>query len=303
VTIVRVAVIGGTGFIGRHLVSRLGVTGMDVHTIDRRAPPEPLEGETVTLRDLTDPNAPEQAAAACGPVSAVAWLAASIRQRTALDASAAEDLRVMVEAPLRFLRTLDPAPKVMVFLSSIQVYGRPRRLPVGEDHPTDPFTAYGVAKLCAEHYLGTACRARGIALANLRVAFVYGPGQHPQNVIPKFLNAVHRGEPPIVYGSGEEIRDDVYVDDVVRAVELALERRIAGTFNIASGRPHTLGSIAEAACRLGAGDLEPQRTAAVGDWVDRWFAIEMARRVLGFEPAVSFEEGLTRMWSAMESAR
>src|SRR5439155_17902444 len=115
------------------------------------------------------------------------------------DESAHENVRVMVEAPLQFLRELDPAPTALVYLSSIEVYGRPRYLPVDENHLTEPFTAYGVAKLCGEQFLAIAGAGRGTAVARLRVAFVYGPGQHEGNVIPRFLAAARRGEAPVVH--------------------------------------------------------------------------------------------------------
>ena len=100
----------------------------------------------------------------------------------------------MVEAPLRLLRALDPAPPSLVNMSSIQVYGRPVRLPVDEDHPKDPFTAYGVAKLYAEQVLDIAGSRRGTQVASLRVAFIDGPGAHPAGALPRFIEAVRRGQ-------------------------------------------------------------------------------------------------------------
>lgn len=295
----RVVVIGGAGFVGRHVVRRLLEAGHEVQSLDRNAPAVRLPGERFALADLAASGGPEAGAASCGRVDAVVWLAALIRQEKDVDESAAEDLRVMVEAPLLFLQRLDPAPAVLVHASSIQVYGRPHRLPVDENHPTEPFKPYGVAKLCAEQYLDVACRARGVALSNLRLAFVHGPGQHPGNVIPRFLACVARGESPVVHGGGDSVRDDIHVDDVARAFELAIACRATGCFNVATGKPRTLREVALAACSLAeTRQLAPRHVQRGSDWIDRWFAVDRAREVLGFEASLSLEEGLARTWQS-----
>ena len=294
----RVIVAGGAGFVGRHVVRRLqSEEAAEVLTIDRRLPVEQLPGEEVILADLDRAADVERAVRACGGVDALVWLAATIGQSGTVDDSAHEDVRVMVEAPLQLVRGLDPAPAALVYLSSIEVYGRPRYLPVDEDHPTEPFTAYGVAKLCAEQYVAIAGALRGTAVALLRIAFIYGPGQHDTNVIPRFIAAARRGEAPVVHGTGDDIRDDVHVRDVADAVVAALRHRASGAFNIASGQPHTLLDVARAVCRLEGGTLVPRHVEGVNGWVDRWYGIERARSSFGFAPAVDFEGGLSEMWN------
>jgi len=296
-----IAAVGGAGFVGRHLARCLHEAGHDSISLDRRPVTSPLGGERGAVVDLLDARGPEEAARACGSVDAVVWLAASIRQRTGIDESTADDLLLMVEAPLRFLRALERPPVSFVYLSSIQVYGRPLRLPVDEAHPADPFTSYGVAKLCAEKYLGVACAASGIPLACLRLGFVYGPGQHPANAIPRFLDGLRRGEAPVVRGDGRGIRDDIYAGDVAEAILEAILRRASGAINIATGRPHTLMDVAEAACRVAGGGLAPVRDPADSGWVDRWYDVGAARRLLGFEARTPLDEGLRRMWEAGEA--
>jgi UDP-glucose 4-epimerase len=294
----RVAAVGGAGFAGRHVVRRLLQSGCEVRTLDRREPDQTETNERILVADLLHAGDVVSAARVCAPVDAVVWLAASITQTTGVAPTAVEDVELMVTAPLRFLEQLDPAPQAFVYLSSIEVYGRPRRLPVDEDHPTNPFTSYGAAKLCAEQFLDIACKSRGIALSVLRPAFIYGPGQHPKNVIPLFLAAVRRGEPPTVYGTGNDIRDDVYVGDVAHAVERAVAKRVAGVFNVASGTPHRLIDVARAACDLGPPGLAPLLREVESSWVDRWYDIGRARSVLGCAPPTPFEQGLAEMWKA-----
>ena len=169
---------------------------------------------------------------------------------------------------------------------------------MAEDHPTHPCTTYGAAKLCGEQMLRLACERRGTSFAALRAAFIYGPGQHPANVIPRFLERVRRGEAPVVHGSGAEVRDDVYVGDVAAAVERALSRRAHGIFNVASARPHTLKDVAEAVCRLGPPGMVPLYKDLPTHWVDRWYAVDAVRNALGLKTWTRFEDGLAAMWSS-----
>lgn len=296
----RTIVAGGSGFVGRRVVRRLLGEGHDVVNLDAVEPAAAEPGESVLTGDLSEISKLPAAAAACAPAGAVVWLPAAIRQRTAIDASAAWDVRLMVEAPMRFLEALSPAPASFVYMSSIQVYGVPVRLPVDEEHPTEPFTAYGAAKLLGEQMLAIACAKRGVAFAALRAAFVYGPGQHEANVIPRFLEAVRQGRAPVVHGDGKGLRDDVHVDDVARAVAAAIDKRASGVFNVATGTPHSIADLAEAACRLGGGTLRPGHEQAESGWIDRYFAVELARRELGFQAEIGIEEGLKSMWAAGE---
>lgn len=294
----RFAVIGGAGFVGRHVVKRLLDAGAAVTTLDQRPPRAPLPGEDALAVNLLAPGEIEHAARALGQVDTVVWLAARIRHCLGVDATALEDLALMVDAPRCLLRALDPAPASLINMSSIQVYGRPVHLPIDEDHPTDPFTAYGVAKLYAERALDIAGARRGTAVASLRLAFIYGPGQHRDNVLPRFLEGARRGQAPRVHGSGAEVRDDVYVGDVARAVELAATRRARGAFNIATGRPHTLRDVALAVCELGPPGMEPRHDDAPSGWVDRWYCADRAREAFGFVADTPFRDGVRAMWDA-----
>lgn len=294
----RLAVVGGAGFVGRHVVRRLLDTGAAITTIDLRSPPALLPGEEALALNLLAPGEIEGAARALGQLDAVVWLAASIRHRLGVDATALEDLALMVDAPLRLLRALDPAPASFVNMSSVQIYGRPVQLPIDEDHPTDPFTAYGVAKLYAERVLDIAGARRGTAVASLRVAFIYGPGQHPANVLPRFLEGARRGEAPVVHGPGGDVRDDVHVGDVARAVELAATRRARGSFNIATGKPHTIRDVALAVCELGPPGMEPRHDDAPSGWIDRWYRADRAREAFGFVAETPFRAGVRAMWDA-----
>ena len=299
---VKIGVVGGSGFVGRHVVPRLLASGSEVVTVDVRRPSAPAGSETVILAELDDERQVVRAADECGPLDSLVWLAATIDSPPITDERAVTDFDVMVEAPIRFLAALAEPPRSVVYASSIEVYGAPEVLPVAEEHPTNPTSVYGAAKLAAEHYLRISLRDTDSSLAVFRLAFIYGPGQHENNVIPRFLAALRRGEPPSLRGNGAEVRDDVFVGDVARAVELAVARRADGVFNVATGQPHTRLDVAEAACEVSGTGLRPSLGSEPSGWVDRWYDASRAREALGFETRTSLEVGLRSMWADEETA-
>ncbi|MCU0242502.1 MAG: NAD-dependent epimerase/dehydratase family protein [Vicinamibacteria bacterium] len=294
----RVLVVGGSGFIGRHVVAALRSAEHAVVNADVRPPHNVVMGEQYVALNLLDAQTVERFARECGAWDGIVFLAAVIRQDTRIDERAQDDLRLMVEAPLRLARSLEKPPRVFVHASSIKVYSLPARQPMDEDHPTHPVTAYGVAKLCAEHYLDLLGARAGFPVTSLRLGFVYGPGQHAGNAFSRFIAAVRRGEAPVIHGDGSDVRDDIYVGDVARAVLCALDRCRRGVFNIASGQGRTLLEAAQIVCRLGRPGLAPRHVEPPGSWVDRVFAVERAREQLGFVASTSLDRGLEAMWQA-----
>jgi UDP-glucose 4-epimerase len=294
---VRVVVVGGAGFVGRQVVRQLLDRGACVLTVDLQEPANVFVGEDAAIADISDLEVAERVAERAGSARALVWLAATIRQSPVVDDAAHTDLRVMVESPLRFARALRPPPASIVYLSSIQVYGRPHTLPVDETQPTRPFTVYGVAKLCGEKYLTIFGNRVGVPVASLRAAFIYGPGQHSANVIPRFLAAVRNGQAPVIHGSGDDVRDDVHVRDVAVAVARAIEGGATGPFNVASGRPHTIREVAETVCRVAGGGLTPKFAPVDSEWFDRWYSVERAQSELGMGEPVDFEEAIREMWA------
>lgn len=298
----QVLLVGGSGFLGRRTARLLSESGFTVLNLDRSEPPQVTRSERVVRCNLGVREEVRRAASCVDGVDAIVWLAADISQVHYVDAEVAhKDLRLMVEAPMEFIGSLHSHPQIFLYISSIQVYGKPHGLPVSEAHPTDPFTAYGIGKLSGEKFVGILCRQSGITFTALRPAFIYGPGQHKANVIPKFIETVRNGQAPVINGDGQEIRDDVHVDDVAKGIKCALERRIDGAFNISSGRPHTLLDVAKTICEVSGTGVTPRCVNTRSTWVDRWYCIDQARRHLGFEPEISLRRGITDLWSGVGS--
>ncbi len=190
----------------------------------------------------------------------------------------------------------------VVFASSSSVYGDTPTLPKHEEMPPAPLSPYAVSKLTGEYYCKVYAHIHGLSTVILRYFNVFGPRQDPTSqyaaVIPKFITHALEGKPLPVFGDGTQSRDFTYVSNVVRGNLLALIRpHIDGrVYNIATGKRIHLNELIETLRRL-----LPDRTLEVtylpprkGDIKHSLASIERARSDLGYEPVVSFEEGLER---------
>jgi UDP-glucose 4-epimerase len=178
-------------------------------------------------------------------------------------------------------------------------YGEPKDLPVPETYPINPITPYGVSKHTVEHYLFTFSVLYGLPYIVLRYGNVYGPRQSSKGeagVFAIFCEQMLAGIRPVIYGDGSKVRDYVYIEDVVQANLLALERGTGEIFNIGNGVPTSDYEVfRRVRDGLGIEGLEPDRVAKRPGEIDRiYMDISKARRLLGWEPRVSLEEGAQR---------
>ena len=195
--------------------------------------------------------------------------------------------------------------KRFVFASSGAPLGE-QNPPIHEGMVPRPISPYGASKLCGEAYCLAYFGSFGIETVTLRFGNVYGPrSTHKGSVVAKFIKHIFAGEPLPIYGDGNQTRDFVYIDDLVKAIFLACNRAGIGSevFQIATQREHTVGEVAEALNRLAEKHLgrkseivyEKERK---GEVKRNYSDISKAMRMLGFEPKVSLEEGLeeTFLW-------
>lgn len=191
----------------------------------------------------------------------------------------------------------------LVYASSSSVYGNAPRYPTTEDDLPRPHSPYGVTKLAAEHLCNLYAENWALPTVSLRYFSVYGPRQRPDMGFARFLSAARAGEPVPVYGDGNQVRDFTFVDDVVAATIAAAEAGAApGTVcNVAGGSTTTVNDLVallgELLDRPVAVRHEPPQP---GDVRRTGGAIDRARALLGWSPAVSLREGLRRQlqWAA-----
>ena len=183
----------------------------------------------------------------------------------------------------------------VVYASSVSVYA-PSRRTLRESSATAPTSAYGAAKLAGERLLELLA-ARGVVVASLRYSSIYGAGQYPGTVLPLFADRARRGLPLHVFNA-RRMQDFLHIEDAARATWLACRLTASGAFNVASGHPVSMATLAreivDAFGRLPATTIVEDGGARTGDDGMR-VDIGRARRTLGFRPRISLRDGLRQL--------
>lgn len=171
--------------------------------------------------------------------------------------------------------------------------------PVHEDLPARPLAPYGASKLAAEGYLHAFGAAYGLQTCSLRFSNVYGPrSEHKESVVAQFLKQLMTGQPLTVYGDGSQIRDYLYVMDLVRGIHRALAMGVQGVYQLGSGRPTTILQLIEVIRRVTGFDVSVRyRDFRAGEVYATYCDVRKARRDLGFEPATPLERGVAETWA------
>jgi len=190
-----------------------------------------------------------------------------------------------------------------VYAASSSAYGETPTLPKIETMAPEPISPYGVTKYVGELYAQVFGRVYGLENASLRYFNVFGPRQDPTSqysgVLSRFMLAVIEGQPPVIYGDGDQSRDFTYIDNIVDVTLRACEAGGASgkVFNGGTGARITLNEVVKLLAKVTGKKIqakyEPPRT---GDIRDSQADISLAEKVLGYQPLVHFEEGLKRTW-------
>jgi len=193
----------------------------------------------------------------------------------------------------------------MVYASSSSVYGNAARYPVVETDLPRPHSPYGVTKLAAEHLCALYAENWNVPAVALRYFTVYGPRQRPDMGFSRFFEAALVGQPFPIFGTGQQIRDFTYVGDVVAATMAAgvadLEPGVV--CNIAGGSSISVMELVPIFGEIAGVDIAVRHEAAQPGDVDRTGgSTDLARSLLGWEPAVSLREGLAAQFAWMRSA-
>jgi UDP-glucose 4-epimerase len=289
-------VTGGAGFIGSHLTRALlaqgrRVTVLDNLSVGRReaVPPDArfVHGDVRDERAVMD---------ALSGVDCIFHLAAQVTIRGSFERFY-EDLDTNVMGTARLLRAVDPQTvKWFVLASSMAVYAdAPGPHAVSETHPTEPLSPYGWGKLVSEGVARQILEGRGIPLTVCRFFNTFGPGQSYTpyvGVITIFVTRLLRGEPPVIFGDGEQQRDFVHVQDIVSGV-LAAPGREPGTYNFGTGRGTSLNHLARILTDRVNPALTPQHAPAQPGELRYSIAdISRAQTALGYSPTRSIDRNL-----------
>ena len=308
----NVLITGGLGFLGSNMAIVLAEAGANVTVVDSLLPqyggnPKNIAGyENKIAVSFTDVRDPYGMSYLISRAEIIFNFAGQVSHRDSMQ-DPLTDLEINAKAPLSLLeivRRTNP-DAVLVYAGTRQVYGRPRYLPVDEDHPLSPVDANGVSNLAGEWYHLLYSQVYGIRACSLRLTNTYGPRQRlwgtTQGFVPIFVRKALLGEPITLYGDGSQRRDFVYVEDALDAfMRVALSEEAAGeVFNLGHPQPLTLKEFAELLLdTVGGGSIElvpwPEDQAKI-DIGDYFGSYEKAKRMLGWEPRIDPKEGLERM--------
>lgn len=296
-------VTGGAGFIGSHLVARLLRDGHQVRVVDnlstgKRANLAHLDGFAFYEASVTDRAALDEAFAGADYVLHQAALPSVPRSiddpLTTHDYNATGTLTVLQAARAAGV-------KRVVYAASSSAYGDVEGDYKDESMPPNPLSPYAVAKLTGEYYCRVFTTVYGLETVALRYFNVFGPRQDPTSryaaVIPLFITALLDGQPPVIYGDGEQSRDFTYIDNVVAGNLLAAKAPAAAghVLNLATGSRITLLALVDKLNALLGTAVAPVHAAPrPGDVRHSRAAIDRARALLGYEPPVDFDTGLAR---------
>ena len=298
----RVSVFGGLGFIGSHICRSLVNQGHVVRIFDRSGESRELindfahtveivEGDISRLDDIDR--------ALAGATVLINLVHTTVPGSSMKDP--AYDVTSNVANAARWLERLGQTNlrKVIYFSSGGTVYGLPERIPITEEHPTNPLNSYGITKLAIEKYTAMYASRFGIDYCLVRPSNVYGPGQrlhHGQGVIGIMANHALRGERLEVWGEGTDQRDYLFIADLVDAIQRLLRyngpRRV---FNVSSGIGHSVLDVTEVLRQ----EITPP--PEVVHLPPRGFDVPVnildstrLRQETGWVPTVDFEEGIRR---------
>jgi nucleoside-diphosphate-sugar epimerase len=294
-------VTGGAGFIGSHLAEELVRRGERVRVADSlitgtRANLAHLPSVDFLEGDLADLEVARRAVDGVDYVlhqAAIPSVPRSVQDPIASN-------RANIDAALNVLvAARDARVRRVVYAGSSSAYGDTPTLPKVETMPTAPLSPYALQKLVAEQYCQMFTRLYGLETVTIRYFNVFGPRQDPSSpysgVISLFISALCEDRPPNIHGDGEQTRDFTYVANVVDGVLRACQApEVSGeVINVATGGRVSLNRLFQVVRDVVRAHVEPlYGPTRAGDVRDSQADITKARRLLGYEPSVSFEQGL-----------
>jgi UDP-glucose 4-epimerase len=300
----RILVTGGAGFIGSHLVEALLERGHKVRVLDNfstgtrnnlRSVRNNIE---ILAGDCGDPKTAAKAMKGIEVVyhqAAVPSVALSVAQPfSSHHANATATMAMLVAAK-------DEGVERFMYAGSSSVYGDSKARYKHESDPARPLSPYGAAKFAGETYVRIFAELYGLQTLTMRYFNVFGPRQDPSSpysgVISRFSKAILKRETPVIYGDGKQSRDFTFIANVVHANLLALSAPgLKGqTVNVATSKAHTLNELLATLSRLSGRKVEARHEPVrAGDIRHSLADTSAARKLLKYRPQVDFEAGLAR---------
>ncbi len=293
----NVIVTGGSGFLGQNVVKYLSSRNINGIMLDINEPTDIeilkliddgfwkfYQCDFSNLKSIEKLNIPKK--------SYFIHIASKVSTTNSIKLDCIEEIQTQVSGVFPLLNLICDSLSGIVFTSTLETYGYPEKLPLDESHPTNPFNIYGTEKLALEYFLTIYCKNKNLPLSILRLPQIYGNADIHAKAIPTFIKNCLKGEPSTLVNYGTDIREFVHVDDVALAILLSMKKEISGIFNITGGRAVSIGETLDIIQKLCGTHLEVINKTFDREQLNYTFDISKARTQLGYEPSVSFEDGL-----------
>jgi nucleoside-diphosphate-sugar epimerase len=299
-------VTGAAGFIGSHLCEALLRAGHEVRGVDCFVPYYPRD---IKMRNLGPSQAhaqfrfyehdlrtapPNDLLADCEVVFHLAAMPGLVRSWQDFEGYWTCNV-LATQRLLEGIRRAASGLRRLLYISTSSVYGR---FGSGDETlPTKPISPYGVTKLAGEHLCNAFSDAYDLPLVTLRYFSVYGPRQRPDMGYNLFARALLTGSPITVFGDGQQVRGNTYVDDCVTATIAAVEARTGDIYNVGGGETATVWEIIRKLERISGRSAKiEQQAARPGDQRYTFADTTKLRTHLGWKPTTGLDEGLLRQW-------
>jgi UDP-glucose 4-epimerase len=313
----NILITGGAGFIGSHLIegyllnkaSKVVVfdnfsTGTLKNLTNTKKKIKIIKGSILNEKKLNDVVKREK-------IAIIDHQAAELEVNTGIR-DTIKDARTNIFGTINVLKTaLNNNLEKVLFASSGAVYGEAKYTPIDEAHPLEPHWPYGVSKLSAERYVIQHNKLFGLNTTSFRYGIVYGPREWFGRVLTMFIKRIFlEDKPPVVFGEGKQIRDFVYVKDVVNAHILAVKNPESKgqVFNISSGKERSIKDLAKLLVKMSgknfniiydypqegrASRFQPERIRLLGELKKFVLDNSKAKKILNWQPKTDFIKGVT----------
>lgn len=302
----NVLVLGGNGFIGSHLISKLLKAGHNVSVFDKypelyRQPNNKVNyyyGEFGNRGLISE---------ALVNIDIVYHLISTTTPKTSTDDPIFDVQTNVLETLFLLERCVKESVKKIVFISSGgAVYGNPGELPVSENSPMNPASSYGIVKLTIEKYLELYKKIFGLNYTIIRPSNPFGPRQNPngiQGAISVFLGNILANKAIEIWGNGEIVRDYIYIDDLIEGIYKATFNNSENEiYNLGSGNGHSLNDIVAIIKKVVNKEVNViYKESRVFDVDKIYLDITRAKQQLSWYPVVEIEDGIKKSWDFINS--